>query len=218
MTDIRLSRKRLLNQEKKEEFNFIDFLLIFLLVIMIVNILVQTYVLSPVKVDGNSMKLTLNDQDWLFMNKLEKPERGDVVVFAKTSSVNYIKRIIALEGDELYADADGIHLKKNGETEWEIIDDNHAYYYQNPHHSTPDPTHTVIPRIKVAEGEMFVLGDNRNDSADSRTIGTVKIDSILGVVPEWAIKYRSKYSGYLNFVEKVNEGFEKIKKRLSRYE
>ena len=211
MTDICLSRERLLNKEQKEGFGFIDFLLIFLLVFMIANIVIQTYVLSPVKVDGTSMNATLNDQDWLFMSKVKEPSRGDVVVFEKSTGINYIKRIIALEGDEIYADAEGIHLKKSGESDWVIIEDEHAYYFQNPHHSYKDPTFTVIPRTTVGKGEMYVLGDNRNDSTDSRMIGKVKTSTILGIVPEWAIKHREKYSSYLSFVEKINETVKKVK-------
>lgn len=211
MTDFEFSRERLLGEEKKEGFGLIDILLIFLLVFMIANLFVQNFILSPVMVDGNSMNLTLNDEDWLYMSKIKEPERGDVVVFEKSEGVNYIKRIIALEGDELYGDSEGIHLKKNGETEWQIIEDEHAYYYQDPNLPKANPTFTYIPLTVVGKGEMFVLGDNRNDSTDSRRIGLVKTGSILGIVPEWAIEHKDKYSGYLRFVDRINEFMKKLK-------
>ena len=212
MANLDISRRLLMREEKKEQFGLIDVFLIFLLVVMLSNIFVQTYVLAPVKVDGNSMNQTLNDGDWLFMNKVKEPERGAVVVFEKSRNINYIKRIIALEGDEIYGDVSGIHLKKKGETEWTLLEDEFAYYCQNQNSPYANLTYTIIPRQVVGEGEMFVLGDNRNDSTDSRTIGLVKTSSILGVVPDWAIKNRNKYARYLRFVEKINYFIENLKK------
>ena len=98
MTNLDISRKKLLREKEKERFGLIDVLLILLLVVMVSNIIVQTYVLAPVKVDGNSMNLTLQNGDWLFMSKIKEPERGDVVVFEKTRNINYIKRIILERG------------------------------------------------------------------------------------------------------------------------
>ena len=203
MVDLKLSRKSLLGEEERSKPLIFDFLIIFLLTLMVTNIVIQSLWLSPVKVSGDSMNLTLDNGDWLLMSKTKEPERGDVVVFAKNKQVNYIKRIIALEGDTLYANEDGIYLKKKGQSEFVLIDDNHAYYSQD---SEYDPTFTYIPLTVVGEGEMYVLGDNRNDSKDSRdkTVGLVKTASILGIVPEWSIEHRGRYSGYLDFIENMS--------------
>lgn len=212
MVDVKLTRRALLGEEEKPRPIILDILIIFLLVFMIANITIQSVWLAPVKVSGDSMNVTLNDGDWLVMSKIKEIERGDVVVFAINEKVNYIKRVIALEGDELYGDSEGIHLKKKGETEWVIISDEHAYYKQPQSVGSKPTTYTVIPLTVVGKGEMFVLGDNRNDSTDSRdkSVGLVKTSSVLGVVPEWAIKHRAKYSGYLRFVEKVSDWLGKV--------
>lgn len=212
MVDVKLTRRALLCEEEKPRPIILDILIIFLLVFMIANITIQSVWLAPVKVSGDSMNVTLNDGDWLVMSKIKEIERGDVVVFAINEKVNYIKRVIALEGDELYGDSEGIHLKKKGETEWVIISDEHAYYKQTQSVGSKPTTYTVIPLTVVGKGEMFVLGDNRNDSTDSRdkSVGLVKTSSVLGVVPEWAIKHRAKYSGYLRFVEKVSDWLGKV--------
>lgn len=207
-----LSRTRLLREEEKERLAFVDYLLIFLLIFMIANIVVQSYFIAPVKVEGNSMNVTLQNGDWLYMSKTMEPEVGDVVVFARSKDVNYIKRIIALEGDSVRSVKGVLQIKKKGEDSWVNFDDEHAYYFRKPYGTYMGYNLKDIPEIKVGKGQMFVLGDNRWDSQDSRTIGLIDTDTILGIVPEWSIKHRDKYDGYLNFVEKINEWFTKLKK------
>ena len=207
MTNLKISRETLLGAKQKEKFSIIDVFLVIILVFMLSNVMIQSVWLAPVKVDGNSMMVTLNDNDWLYMSKTKKPEVGDVVVFQRSEQVNYIKRIIALEGDTIRSQNGVVQIKRNGENEWKDFDDSHAYYFKKPYA-------TFIANgqeIKVGKGEMFVLGDNRHDSYDSRNIGLVSTDTILGIVPEWAIKYKENYSGYLDFIEKVSTWFTKLK-------
>lgn len=209
MAYLKLSREALLGIDKKEKFSFADILLICLLAITLSSVIIQTTWLSPVKVDGASMNVTLQDEDWLYMSKIKKPRVGDVVVFERSENVNYIKRIIALEGDTIRSKNGVIQIKKKGENVWKDFDDSHAYYSKMPYE-------TIIENgreIKVGKGEMFVLGDNRHDSLDSRTIGLVSTDSILGIVPEWAIKYKEHYAPYLDFIEKVRNWLEELKKK-----
>ncbi|MBR2384598.1 MAG: signal peptidase I [Clostridia bacterium] len=209
MAYLKLSREALLGIDKKEKFLFADILLICLLAITLSSVIIQTTWLSPVKVDGASMNVTLQDEDWLYMSKIKKPRVGDVVVFERSENVNYIKRIIALEGDTIRSKNGVIQIKKKGENVWKDFDDSHAYYSKMPYE-------TIIENgreIKVGKGEMFVLGDNRHDSLDSRTIGLVSTDSILGIVPEWAIKYKEHYAPYLDFIEKVRNWLEELKKK-----
>ena len=58
--------------------------------------------------------------------------------------------------------------------------------------------------VEVGYGEVFFLGDNRNKSTDSRVKGTRSVSDVLGVVPEWALKYRKMYEWYYNFIYHVN--------------
>lgn len=214
MAEYGLSRDRLLNKEQKEGISFVDILLIVMLAVLILNVLVQYYWLSPVKVQGTSMNQTLQNLDWLYMDKLKNPERGDVVVFVKKGDVNYIKRIIALEGDELYSDNGVIYLKKKGENDFKALKEDYSYYKKAPFGTYILVGDVIkdIPLTKVGKGKMYVLGDNRWDSSDSRTIGLVDTSKILGIVPDWAIKHKETYGGYLQFVERVNEWFRKLKK------
>ena len=208
------SRQALLNEEEPKSIIF-DVVFAILVIFLLANIAIQTYWLSPVKVSGDSMQITLTDGDWLYISKIKNPNVGDVVVFAKSSNVNYIKRIIALEGDSVCSKQGVLYVKRNGKTDWEEFDDPHAYYSREPHGTYLDYGLRDIPETKVGKGEMFVLGDNRWDSKDSREIGLVKTSSILGIVPEWAIEKRDSYAGYLTFVEKVSAWFAEFKSRLS---
>ena len=208
------SRQALLKEEEPRKI-ILDVIFVFLIILFTANIVIQTYWLSPVKVSGDSMQKTLSDGDWLYISKIKEPEVGDVVVFAKSAEVNYIKRIIALEGDAVRSKDGVVYVRKNGKTEWEKYTDENAYYNREPYGTYLDYSLRDIPVTKVGKGEMFVLGDNRWDSKDSRDIGLVKTSSILGVVPNWAIENKDSYGGYLSFVEKVSFWFAKLKERIS---
>ena len=201
-------RERLLgNNVEPEKFSLIDILLIFVIIALLINVFVQTVWLSPVKVEGPSMRQTLQNEDWLFMDKLKKPERGDVVVFKRSETVNYIKRIIALPGDEIYSEDGTVYIKIKGSESFVEVNDEHSYY------SAGRPSGTYlnddlddIPRTVLGDGEMYVMGDNRWGSKDSRdpTVGKVEISTILGIVPDWAIDRKENLKGYFEFLEKVN--------------
>lgn len=125
-------------------------------------------------VDGSSMQNTLQDGDHLIISSfLYTPDYGDIVVFEDTESATrkaLVKRIIGLEGDTVEIKSDG-SVYVNGV----LIEENYVYiddYVEN--YVDRENTWTV------GEGEVFVLGDHRNVSADSRKFGTIDVDTILG--------------------------------------
>ena len=108
------------------------------------------------------------------------PDYGDIVVFEDYSKPDIykkavIKRVIGLPGDtvEIKVADDGktLQVLVNGQP----INEEYAYYLSN---NNPTPHKPV----KVEEGQVYVLGDNRYNSTDSRDVGTINIDSILGKV------------------------------------
>lgn len=124
-------------------------------------------------VDGHSMDLTLAHGDTLLISNLfYTPEYGDVVVFEYENEIGekrpLVKRIIGLEGDEIQVTKNGL-VYRNGE----LLDEEYIYV------DGPIPL-SLSGTWKVREGEVFVMGDHRNDSKDSREIGPVKVNSILG--------------------------------------
>lgn len=148
---------------------------IYILVILLFTMFIVKFVCQKTEVIGDSMEATLSDKDNLIVEKvsyeLGEPERFDIIVFpAKEDKKYLIKRIIGLPGETIYIDENGniyvddILLKENFGLE-----------------SISYAGNASIP-ITLKDDEYFVLGDNRNNSLDSRfdEVGTVKRDSVLG--------------------------------------
>jgi signal peptidase I len=164
----------------KEEINIIKELvstLVYILVVVIIVWFIVTFVGQRTEVSGNSMYETLEDGDNLWIDKLSyrfsKPKRFDIVVFPyQESSVYYIKRIIGLPGEKVRIDEDGT-IYINGTP----LQEDYGYETIQPN---------MIGRagkdIILGEDEYFVLGDNRNDSKDSRfeEVGNIKITELEG--------------------------------------
>lgn len=136
-------------------------------------LLIRNFVFTFVRVDGNSMLPNLHHQDHLIVSRMAyEPERGDIVVFhprfmPKTA---YVKRVIAVEGETVFIDYETSTVYVNGEPlEEDYID-------QIMEYRGPDG------EVTVPEDCVFVLGDNRNNSRDSRfaDVGFVTEESILG--------------------------------------
>ncbi len=165
--------------EEKDDKNLARDLLEMLIYVVFVFALcycIITLVAQRTKVDGSSMEPTLSNGDNLIVEKLSyhfgDPERFDIIIFTdKTDeSVYYIKRVIGLPGETVWIDEygdiyiDGIKLEENYGLETITNAGNAA----NP--------------ITLGEDEYFVLGDNRNNSLDSRfdAIDRVSRSSIVG--------------------------------------
>ncbi len=124
---------------------------------------------ARIRVESISMEPTLNPGEFLIVNKLAyrfgEMQRGDVVVFyyPRDPSQRYIKRLIGLPGDEVEIAQGRVFI--NGEP------------LEEPYINAP-PTYTGT--WQVPEDGIFVLGDNRNRSADSHVWGMVPLDYIIG--------------------------------------
>lgn len=152
-------------------------------------IVLNLFVFRSITVDGESMNNTLQDQDRVIStNFFYTPSRGDIVVIQADKIVNQvtgkygepiIKRVIALAGDTIKFDFDNgeVYLKKAGESEFELLDED---YIAAPTLNSLD-RHTGEEHT-VPEGCVFVMGDNRNRSLDSRSnlVGDVDTDLIMG--------------------------------------
>ena len=156
---------------KKERLSWV-FYIAFVLVLTWVII---TFVGQRTRVDGRSMMNTLHDGDNLIVEKLSyrfsDPKRFDIIVFPPTGKKEYyIKRIIGLPGETVQIDENG-NIYINGE----LLEENYgAETIQNPGRAA-NP-------ITLGDDEYFVMGDNRNNSKDSRSeeVGNVKRSQIIG--------------------------------------
>ena len=135
---------------------------LYLLIVLVMTFLVVTYVGQRTKVIGSSMSPTLADGDNLIVDKISyrfhDPERFDIVVFPfrYADKTYYIKRIIGLPGETVYIDEEGtIYI------DGEVLNENFGKEV------IQDPGRAYEP-VKLGTDEYFVLGDNRNNSSDSR--------------------------------------------------
>lgn len=149
-----------------------------LTVVFAVMLLIFTFIARPATVDGESMLPTLRNGERLVISNLfYKPAPGDIVVLCgeadREEGRNLIKRIIAVGGQTIDIDFETGEVTVDGE----VLDE--PYILERTHLDEG----TEFP-LTVPEGEVFVMGDNRNASRDSRSlsVGTVKEEYIVGRV------------------------------------
>ncbi|MBP3920718.1 MAG: signal peptidase I [Bacilli bacterium] len=146
-------------------------------VIILIVVLIRCFVVTPVKVDGSSMNPTLNDKEVLILKKYDKSiERFDIVV-VDYGNTKLVKRVIALPNETIK-----IMSKNTGYNHYVssiYINGNKLdESYGNEPIKDPGLANTDY---KLGDDEYFVMGDNRNNSSDSRIIGAVKSKDIAGV-------------------------------------
>lgn len=173
---------------------------VFLNIVLIAGIIVgiRTFLVSPFQVEGNSMTSTLEDKEYIIINKLAyyigHPQRGDIVVFYpphEEEKKYYVKRIIGLPGDDVVIQNGKVYVRKNGDGELEVLDEEYIdernlnKTFPQPHGGDPSKAATYT----VPQGHYFVLGDNRQGSLDSRSFVSQR-NMPLPYVPEESIKGR----------------------------
>jgi signal peptidase I len=163
-----------------------------IIIAIIIAFFIRTFFVQAFKIPSGSMIPTLQIGDWLLVNKVvygikipvlrktiipfTKPKRGDVVVFIypMDRSKDFIKRVIGVAGDIIEIKNKKIHI--NGTA----LNDTHGIYTDS----------LILPRsmqprdnfgpVKVPTGHIFAMGDNRDNSYDSRFWGFVNLDDVIG--------------------------------------
>lgn len=139
-----------------------------LLIAVSIMMVVRLFLFAPYEVHGESMYPTFEGEELLIVNKwiydVSTPDYGDIVVFHTAEQRDFIKRVIGLPGDQI-AVREG-QLFRNGKP------------VQEPY--TNEEIQQNLHEVIVPKDHVFVMGDNRNHSRDSREIGPVNMKEVVG--------------------------------------
>ena len=151
---------------------------------LIIFFVIQNFVAQPYKVQMQSMERTLEPDQYVLVDKLtprwDAYKRGDIVVFkppadwGPADDTPYIKRVIGVGGDTVEIHDGLVYI--NGTA----LDE--PYLYAEPEGGPPQETSADSDQSRwvVPQGELFLMGDHRSNSADSRAHGTVPVADVVG--------------------------------------
>ncbi|UOQ84226.1 signal peptidase I [Gracilibacillus salinarum] len=153
-----------------------------LLVALVIVLVCRHFLITPSVVKGESMMPNLHDGDRIILSKVSDIERFDEIAFeAPDSDDNYVKRVIGFAGDQIEMKDDKLYI--NGELYEETYLDEYKSVLSDGDQLTYDFTlEEITGSDTVPEGKLFVLGDNRRVSKDSRQFGFIDEDAVIGDV------------------------------------
>ena len=141
-----------------------------IIIAVILALLIINFVFETVSVEGRSMFSTLDNKDRLIVEKVSyyfsKPKPGDIVVIKNPQNIKerFIKRVVAVAGDRVKIENNKLFINDKPKDE--------IYIHDN--------IMTDFEEITVPKNTVFVLGDNRNNSKDSRMVGSIDLKLVVG--------------------------------------
>lgn len=153
-----------------------------LAVVLVIVVLFRAFLFTNYIVYGQSMMPTIQDRDRVIVNKIGydigTPQRFDMIVFHATEDTDYIKRVIGLPGDQIEYRNDLLYI--NGESVEETYLKGIKEEYKSTTYTEDFKLEDLTGVMTVPDNHLFVLGDNRRNSIDSRYIGFVPFKTIVG--------------------------------------
>jgi signal peptidase I len=153
-----------------------------LVLTLIIFFVIQTFVAQPYQIRQQSMETTLEPDQYVLVDKLtprfDTYKRGDIVVFAPPESwaqpdgTPYIKRVIGVGGDTVEIRDGSVFVNDT-----ELVEP-YVFVENGQPQETEDPLQ--LGEWVVPDGDLFLMGDHRKSSADSREFGTVRVDQVIG--------------------------------------
>lgn len=187
-----------IDEPDNDKFSFLEFiwdLVKTAVVVIIIAFGIKYFIIQPFIVDGNSMQPNFENNEYLLAEKLSyhfrAPERGDVVVFHPPGqeSQNYIKRIIGLPNETLEIIDNKVKITNDKYPNGFLLDESYIPT------SSKTLTQQKDAKFTIGDNELFVLGDNREHSSDSREWGKLPKDNVIGKA--WLNIYPLKDFGFV---------------------
>ena len=148
---------------------------------LIIFVVIQNFIAQPYKVQQSSMERTLMQEQYVLVDKLtphfDTYKRGDIVVFTPPEDwvgadrTPFIKRVIGVGGDTVEIHDGGVYIND------ERLDEPYIYKESDGAVQTTD---AAQERWVIPDGDLFLMGDHRQDSADSRVFGPVPVNQVIG--------------------------------------
>ena len=162
--------------KKSETFEWVKSIM----VAIVLAFIIRSFFFTPIVVDGASMNPTLQDQDRMIVTKIGEPKRFDIVVFHAPDGSDYIKRVIGLPGDRIEYKNDVLYI--NGKAYNEPYLEKYKKSLKDGGTLTDSFTlkETAVGSDTVPKDSLFVMGDNRRQSKDSRAIGAIQLKKVIG--------------------------------------
>ncbi len=191
----------LFERRKTSKLNYIVNAALILLVLFLAAEISFNMRYTSILVDGRSMLPTLvgaengEGGDFIFIDTKMSPTYGDIVVVRRADGSFIIKRVVAFGGDTVKSEAGLLFIKYKGSESFELVNED----YLSPEYNRPElPKNSFLEHL-VEDGKMFLLGDNRNESADSRFNGDYPVEDVVGVVPEWAMRKKAQITAFYTY-------------------
>jgi len=163
-----------------------------IVIAVLLALFIRTFIVQAFKIPSGSMLETLQIGDHVLVSKfsygiktpfsgkvlvpIKEPQRGDIIVFQypRDPSLDYIKRVIATAGETVEIKDKRVFI--NGKL---LADDHGQFKDESIHPATQDPRDNFGP-VTVPAGQLFVMGDNRDNSFDGRFWGFVELEAVRG--------------------------------------